>query len=129
MDEDGKWIVTRHDTEHNHALYSPSKRHLLPSHREVSEEDILFVKQLRELGIRVADAYRVLKEQVGGFPSLGYGLRDIYNKLSQLKGRAFDGGDVQSLIEIFNRHLKYEDDFFSTFELDASNCLVSFFLA
>jgi len=32
IDEDGKWIVTRHDTEHNHALHSPSKQHLLPSH-------------------------------------------------------------------------------------------------
>ena len=44
-----------------------------------------------------------------------------------MKDRTFDGGDVQSLIEIFNRHLKYEDDFFSAFELDVSKCLVSFF--
>jgi len=34
---------------------------------------------------------------------------------------------VHSLIEIFNRCLKYEDNFFYAFELDASNCLVSFF--
>ena len=31
------------------------------------------------------------------------------------------------VVEIFNRRLKYEDDFFSAFELDASNYLVSFF--
>jgi len=96
-------------------LCSPSKRHLLPSHREVYEEDILFVKQLRELGIGIADAYRVLKKQAGGSPSLGYGLRDVYNKLSQLKDRTFDGGDAHSLIEIFNRYFKYEDNFFSAF--------------
>ena len=82
IDEDGKWIVTQHDTERNHDLCSPSKQHLLPSHRGVSEEDILFVKQLRELGIGLADAYRVLKKQVRSSPSLGYGLRDVYNKLS-----------------------------------------------
>ena len=60
---------------------------------------------------------------------MGYGLRDVYNKLSQLKDRTFDAGDAHSLIEIFNRHLKYEDGFFSAFELDTSNYLVSFFLA
>ena len=127
VDEDGKWIVTRHETDHDHALYSPSKRHLLPSHREVSEEDISFVKQLRESGIGIADAYCVLKKQAEGSPSLGYGLQDVYNKLSQLKDKTFDGGDAHSLIEVFNRRLKYEDDFFFAFELDVSNCLVSFF--
>ena len=85
IDEDGKWIVTHHDTEHNHALCSPSQRQLLPSHREVSKEDILFFKQLRDSGIGVADAYHVLKKQVGGSPSLGYDLRDVSNKLSQIK--------------------------------------------
>jgi len=116
IDEGGKWIVTRYDTEHNHALCSLSKRHLLHLYREASEGDILFVKQLREAGIGVADAYRMLKKQAGGSPYLGYGLRDVYNKLSQLKDRPFDGGDVHSLIKIFDRRFKYEDDFFSAFE-------------
>jgi len=62
IDEDGNWIATQHEAEHNHPLCSPSKRHLLPSHREVSENNILFVEQLRELGIGVADTYRVLKK-------------------------------------------------------------------
>ena len=60
IDVDGKWIATRHEIEHNHLLCSPSKGHLLPSHRKVSEHDILFVKQLRELGIRVANTYHCL---------------------------------------------------------------------
>ena len=93
----------------------------------MSKEDILFVKQHRELGIGVADAYRVLKKQVRGSPSLVYGLRDVYNKLSQLKDRTFDGGDAYSLIEIFNRRMKHKVDLFSAFEPDANNCLVNFF--
>ena len=32
IDEDGKWIATRHDIKHNHPLCNPSKQHLLPSH-------------------------------------------------------------------------------------------------
>jgi len=99
---------------------------LLPSHREVFKQDILFVKQLRGSGIGFADTYHVLKKQASGSPSLGYGLRNVYNKLSQFKDRIFDGGDTHSLIEIFDRRLKYEDDFFSTFELDANNYLVGF---
>ena len=71
IDEDGKWTATRHDIEYNHPLCSPSKRHLFPSHRQVSEDDILFVKQLGKSGVGVANAYYVLKKQVGGSPSLG----------------------------------------------------------
>jgi len=48
----------------------------------VSEDDILFVKQLKESAIGIADTYHVLKKQVGGSPCLGYGLRDVYNKLA-----------------------------------------------
>jgi len=54
-------------------------------------------------------------------------LRDVDNKLGQLKDRIFDGGDTHSLIEKFNWHFKYEDDFFSAFELDVNNFLASFF--
>ena len=54
-----------HNIQHNHALCSPCKRHLLPLHREVFEEDILFVKQLMELGIGIVYAHHVLKKQAG----------------------------------------------------------------
>jgi len=93
----------------------------------VSKANILFVKQLRESGIRIADMCCVLKKQAGGSPYLGYGLRDVYNKLAQFKCRRFDDGQAKSLIEIFNRRLKYEDDFYFVFELDMNSCLVSFF--
>jgi len=69
----------------------------------------------------------VLKKQAGRSLCLGYGLRDMYNKLAECENRRFDGRDANSLIEIFNRRLKYEDDFFFAFELDANNSLVSFF--
>ena len=70
---------------------------------------------------------RVLKKQAGWSSCMGDGLRGAYNKLAQFKCRRFHGGDANSLIEIFNRHLKYEDDFYIAFELDANNYLVSFF--
>ena len=127
IDEDGKWLAPQHEIEYNHPLRSPNKQHLLPSHRQVSEDDILFVKQLRESGIGIADTCCVLKKQVGGSPCLCYGLRDVYNKIAQFECRRFDGGDAKSLIEIFNRRLKYEHNFYFAFELDVNNCLVNFF--
>jgi len=38
-----------------------------------------------------------------------------------------DVGDANSTLEIFNKHFKYKDDFFSTFELNVNNYLASFF--
>ena len=91
------------------------------------EDDILFIKQLRDLRIWVADTYFVLKKQAGESYCLGYRLRDVYSKFAQFEYKRFDGGGANSLIEIFNRRLKYEDDFYFAFELDANYCLVSFF--
>ena len=34
INEDEKWIVTWHESEHNHPLCSPSTRHLLASHEK-----------------------------------------------------------------------------------------------
>ena len=52
-------------------------RHLLPFHRELSEDYILFIKQLRDSDIGVANTYRVIKKQTRGTPCLGYRLRDV----------------------------------------------------
>jgi len=81
---------------------------------------------LRESGIRVSNAYRIVMKQAGGSHCLGYGLTDVYNKFARFQNRKFDGGDANSLIEIFNRRCKYEDDFHFATELDENNCVVSF---
>ena len=57
---DGKWIVTKHLAEHSHSLCSTSERFLLPSLRKVSTEHLLLVKELRDLGVQVADAFHGL---------------------------------------------------------------------
>ena len=69
----------------------------------------------------------MLRKQATGSPCLESELRDVYNKRAQIEYRIFDGRDANSLIEIFNRRCKYEDDFYYAFELDVNNCLVSFF--
>jgi len=53
----------------------------------------------------------MLRKHAEGSPCLGYRLRDVYNKLTQFEHRRFDDGDANSLIEIFDRRLQYEDDF------------------
>jgi len=87
---------------------------------------IFYLSSSLETEIRVANTHRVLKKQVGGSPCFSYGLRDMYNKLAQFECRTFDGGNANSLIEIFNRRLKYEDEFYIAFEINVNNCLVSF---
>ena len=47
-----------------------------------------------------------LGNKLGGSPSLGYDLRDVYNKLSQFKDRTFDGGDkLKFLIDVWSTRL------------------------
>ena len=61
VDKNGTWNVTTHNTEHNHPMGSPSKRHFLPSQRKVLENDVQYIKQLSDSGVPVADAIRLLE--------------------------------------------------------------------
>jgi len=75
----------------------------LPSHWKVSSEDLLFVKEVRDAGVRVADAFRVLVKQVGGTPFVCFQLNDLYNMLGEYNKKSFDGSDMNLLIEIFKK--------------------------
>ena len=83
IDLDGKWIVTKHVAKHNHPLGSSNKRYLLPSHRKVSSEDLMFVKELKDARIGVVDAFCSLIKLAGGAPFVDFQLNDLYNMLGK----------------------------------------------
>ena len=98
---DGKWNVTKRVAKHNHPLCGTNEQHLLSSHRKVSTEDLLFVTELRDAEVRVADAFCVLKKQAGGASCVSFQLKDLYNRIDDYDKKSFDGNDANSLIEIF----------------------------
>ena len=66
VDKNGRCTITKHNTEYNRPMCSPSKRHLLPSCRKVPENDIQYIKQLSDSGVPVVDAVQLLEKQAEG---------------------------------------------------------------
>ncbi|XP_019157521.1 PREDICTED: protein FAR1-RELATED SEQUENCE 5-like [Ipomoea nil] len=125
--EDGLWTVTKHVKVHNHELCAVDKSHLLRSHRNVGDNQLLYLKDLKKSGVAMADGIRFLKHQAGGSPLIGFTNRDAYNSIASDTSKRLDGTDSNSLIEIFRKRQSTESDFFFDFEVDCDSRLCSFF--
>ncbi|XP_019163576.1 PREDICTED: protein FAR1-RELATED SEQUENCE 5-like [Ipomoea nil] len=125
--EDGLCTVTKHVKVHNHELCAVDKSHLLRSHRNVGDNQLLYLKDLKKSGVAMADGIRFLKHQAGGSPLIGFTNRDAYNSNASDTSKCLDGTDSNSLIEIFRKRQSTESDFFFDFEVDCDSRLCSFF--
>ncbi|XP_021724768.1 protein FAR1-RELATED SEQUENCE 5-like [Chenopodium quinoa] len=123
----GLFIVVNHIMDHNHSRVPISKRHLIRSHRKVSEEQIAMLSSLTESSIPIADAVRVLKHQAGGEANLSFLCRDAYGALSAHKKMKFDGCDAMQLLSYFKGSKCNEYDFYYDFDVDEKGHLESFF--
>ncbi|XP_019189715.1 PREDICTED: protein FAR1-RELATED SEQUENCE 5-like [Ipomoea nil] len=108
---DGMWTVTKHVKEHNHELCSFGKSHLLRSHRKVGNNNLEYLKDMKNSGVELADGMRFSKYQSGGSPLVGFTNRDAYNSMASESLKCLDGTDSNSLIEIFRRRQSNEVDF------------------
>ena len=86
---------------HNHNMVSLEKRHYMRSQKSVSDEQLKFIVTLKNGGVKVADALRALKKEVGGSPFFGFKDEDAYNALSVEKAEKLDGYDSHQLIRLF----------------------------
>nr|XP_048337433.1 protein FAR1-RELATED SEQUENCE 5-like [Ziziphus jujuba var. spinosa] len=73
------WIVSQFVEEHNHALATPSKIHLLRSYRVVSAAKRGLSQQLSEPNIPMCQQIRVLEIEAGGPQNIGCVEKDIRN--------------------------------------------------
>uniref|UniRef100_A0A803LL49 FAR1 domain-containing protein n=1 Tax=Chenopodium quinoa TaxID=63459 RepID=A0A803LL49_CHEQI len=116
--DSGLFVVVKHLMDHNHSRVPVSKRHLIRSHRKISQEQFGMLNSLTENGIRVADAVRVLKNQAGGEKNLGFLCSDAYDALASEKRKKFDGCDTKQLLSYFKERKSNEYDFYYDFDVD-----------
>ncbi|XP_031106286.1 protein FAR1-RELATED SEQUENCE 5-like [Ipomoea triloba] len=118
LDSSGKWVVTKHVKEHNHELCPASASYMLRSHRNVSVDQLTYLKDMKRSGVPLSDGIRFLKHQSGGSPFVGFTARDAYNTMLLDSAKHLDGTDSNTLIEIFRKRQLNESGFFFDFEVD-----------
>ncbi|XP_021729785.1 protein FAR1-RELATED SEQUENCE 5-like [Chenopodium quinoa] len=121
----GLFVVVNHTMDHNHSRVPVSKRHLIRSHRKVTEEQVAMLSSLTESSIPVADAVRVLKNQAGGEANFSFLCSDSYGALSAHKKLKFDGCDAKRLLSYFKERKCNKFDFY--YDFDEKDQLQSFF--
>ncbi|RYQ87549.1 hypothetical protein Ahy_B09g095062 [Arachis hypogaea] len=81
--ESGRWHIFYFSDEHNHDLLDTQFSAMLPAHRKMSEADIMQMMNMLKSGISTSQIFSLLASQAGGYEFVGYGPRDMYNKIAR----------------------------------------------
>ncbi|XP_052197171.1 protein FAR1-RELATED SEQUENCE 5-like [Diospyros lotus] len=84
------WVVSHFVEEHNHGLTTPSRVHLLRSHRKVSATKKALAQQFSEANIPTCQQVRLMEIESGGPSSMGCTEKDIRNHVSLLRQEQMD---------------------------------------
>ncbi|KAH6786377.1 hypothetical protein C2S52_005929 [Perilla frutescens var. hirtella] len=122
------WIVSNFVEGHNHALSTPSKVHLLWSHRRVSTVERVLTQQFSEANVPTCQKIRLLEIEYGGPKRVGCTERDIRNFEHELRDEQ-KGIDAETLIEFFGSEKERNSAFVFDYETDSKNRLTRCFWA
>ena len=81
----GSYVVSQFFEGHCHPLATPSKKHLLRSHRFVSSAQKSLTQQLGVVNIPSHQQFNFLGVQAGGFENIGCTQKDLYNHLRDMR--------------------------------------------
>ncbi|KZV14291.1 hypothetical protein F511_43796, partial [Dorcoceras hygrometricum] len=114
------WAVSNFIESHNHPLSTPSKVHLLRSHRNVSAAKKSLTQQFSEANVPTCQQMQLLEIEYGGLERVGCTERDIRNFETALRDEQ-KGIDAETLIEFFESEKDKNSSFFFTYETDSEN--------
>ncbi|KAH0981260.1 hypothetical protein GBA52_008437 [Prunus armeniaca] len=93
------FVVKTFIEEHTHPLATPSRVHLLRSHRGVSDTKIKLMKKFSNVNIPLYQQFELLETQAGGHKSVGFIERDLRN-FAQDEREKIKGHDAEMLYEL-----------------------------
>ncbi|KAL8487829.1 hypothetical protein ACS0TY_024225 [Phlomoides rotata] len=111
------WIVSYFIEKHNHALTTPSRVHLLSSHRKMSTIQKDLAKHFSEANIPTCQQVRLLEIDVGGSSMIGCLERDIRNHKRNVESELY-GHDAETLLHYFEMEKEKNENFYFVYETD-----------
>ncbi|XP_016172821.1 protein FAR1-RELATED SEQUENCE 5-like [Arachis ipaensis] len=82
-DASRRWFVEQFFDNHNHPMLDARFRGLSRSHRAVKEGDLHQINSMRKSGMRVPTIFGAFANQSGGFETVGFEIKDIYNAIEK----------------------------------------------
>ncbi|XP_057734037.1 protein FAR1-RELATED SEQUENCE 5-like [Arachis stenosperma] len=121
----GRWFVEKFCDEHNHEMLDARFRGLLHSHRVIKEGDMHQINSMRKVGMRVPTIFRVFATQCGGFETVEFEIKDIYNAIE--KQRRVGASDAECALKYLCCLKRNDANIFWKFSLDEERRLHNIF--
>ncbi|XP_025679213.1 protein FAR-RED IMPAIRED RESPONSE 1-like [Arachis hypogaea] len=117
----GRWILDRS----RGAGVKPGLRGQSQSHRVVKEGDLHQINSMRKFGMRVPTIFRAFANQLGGFETVGFEIKDIYNAIE--KQRRAGATDAEAALKFLGTLKTTDSRMFWKYSLDVDNRLEHLF--
>lgn len=120
------WVVSTFIESHNHPLSTPSKVHLLRSHRSVSASKKALSQQFAAANFPTCQQMRLFEIESGGPEHVGCTERDLRNYERTLRDE-HKGIVAETLIDFFQSEKEKSPTFFFYYETDSDNRFIRCF--
>ncbi|KAL7215344.1 hypothetical protein ACSBR1_027503 [Camellia fascicularis] len=127
--DEGKWVVSKFVTEHNHDLCSPKSTLLLRGHRKMTLAQKNLIDMLNEAGVPSRKIASVLSQESSGDCNGGCVIMDIQNYLGSKRRKLLKDGDAQRMYNYFIKSQSENLDFIYAVEVDENHCMGNCFWA
>ncbi|XP_073271500.1 protein FAR1-RELATED SEQUENCE 5-like [Primulina huaijiensis] len=114
------WVVSTFTESHNHPLSTPSKVHLLHSHRSISASKKALSQQFAEANVPTCQQMRLFEIESGGPEHVGFLESDMKNYEKSVRDE-HKGIDAGTLIDFFESEKEKSSIFFFDYETDSDN--------
>ncbi|XP_075475072.1 protein FAR1-RELATED SEQUENCE 5-like [Primulina tabacum] len=122
------WVVSTFTESHNHPLSTPSKVHLLRSHRSISASKEALSQQFAEANVPTCQQMRLFEIESGGPEHVGFLENDMRNYEKSVRDEHM-GIDAETLIDFFESEKEKSSIFFFDYETDSNNIFTRCFWA
>ncbi|XP_015955401.1 protein FAR-RED IMPAIRED RESPONSE 1-like [Arachis duranensis] len=94
-DTRGRWYVEQFCDDHNHTMLDARFMGLMRSHRSVKEGNLHQINSMRKASLRMPTIFRTFVNQSGGFKTVEFEIKDIYNAIEKQRRAGTTNADAR----------------------------------
>ncbi|RHN75693.1 putative transcription factor FAR family [Medicago truncatula] len=125
--KNGKLVINDFEEEHNHDLQNSETKHMLRSHRKITEVQAYEIDLANDSGLRQKSTFQLLSTQAGHRANVGFTEVDVRNYITARRKRSMAYGEIGCLSKYFQRQLLENPSFFHAYQMDVEEHITNVF--
>lgn len=119
--DDGRYILTKFNGEHNHELVPASSSHLMRSQRKIEPSQAGLISQMHSSGLKPSQIFSNMSTEAGGSQNLNFIQADCNNFIMRRRTEFLKRGDAECLLEYFKQKKIKDKSFFYAIRTNMEN--------